>query len=858
MKSWQNIQGLLFDDFHDIRKHLLLQKRKYFTQQQYKVRSNPVYLPCHRLHGTEEQNFFSRKKKGIVNPGITIESEIKDGALGRIRTPDPLVRSQILYPTELPAHRTGGVAEVAYFPCFSNEVKGIIAHFSRLAACFHLLLVLLLFIPEITLADGTFIKVGVLNNQSMPDSEVIRLWEPTADYLAMKLPGYDFEIIPLGYYEVEAAVGQGKVDFILTNPGIFVSLAARNWVVPLATMNNVIGDESYSQYGGVIFTRSDNDSIQTLADLRGKRVAAVNEASFGGFLTAWRELHALGIDPYNDLFQLTFTQSHRKVVSAVLESKALAGIVRTGTLEQLLREHQLEQQDIKIINPMQSPDFPLVHSTRLYPEWPFSKVQHTNTILADKVALALLRMPSDFPSRFTGGYAKWTLPRNYSEAHTLFKEIKLPPYAFADTFTLSDALKRYWYWPLIGLLTLLALLAMVSIARRRNTRLEAAKQKLEYQYELIVNSVTDGIYGVNTKGQCTFVNRAMQHMTGWQATDLLGKDLQPMLHHTRKNGTPASTKECPMYESFRDNQPHFSSDDIFWRKDGRCIDVEYSSTPIKDRTGKTIGGVVVFRDISERKEAREKLQQHELQLSHVARLSMLGEMASGIAHEINQPLTAIATNSKACIRMLESRHPRIEACADVMEKIAGQAERAGEVIRHIRRFVTKDTPEMKPISIQTLLDAVLDLLHNELQRHDIKLSLNISHPNIQVLAQEIQIEQVLINLVRNAIESLEHKPAHQRLMEISTARKAENKLEIRITDQGPGLSTAIKEQLFDPFVTTKQEGMGLGLSISQGIIEAHGDRIHVDTLQQGVSFYFSLPIDSAQQQSSTRNGNLYG
>ncbi len=774
----------------------------------------------------------------------------RNGALGRIRTPDPLVRSQILYPTELPArdlsYKLGGVAEDAYFPCFHVQVKLIIVYI--------LLALFFLFIPPLAKADSSFIKIGVLNNQATSKAAVIRLWEPTADYLAMKLPGYDFEVVPLGFYEIEQAVGKGKVDFILTNPGIFVNLAARDWVSPLATINNVIGDESYSVFGGVIFTRSENDSIQALDDLKGKRVIAVNETSLGGYLMVLRELREKGINPKTDFFQLTFTDSHKKVVQAIMQGNADVGFVRTDTLERMFRNNSIPPNAIKIINPIKSANFPLEHSTRLYPEWPFSRVQHTSKELAEKVTLTLLRMPSDFPSQFSGGYAKWTLPRDYSQVHELFKELKLPPYAFASEFTLSDALKRYWYWALIGLTTLLFLMTAISAVIRRNKRLQLAKEKLEHQYELIVNSVADGIYGIDTKGRCTFVNQAIQTMTGWQSKDLLNQNLQPLLHHTRKDGSKAALEECPMYHSFKDNKPHFVSDDIFWKKDGTSIPVEYSSTPMRDQRDTIIGGVVVFRDISERKEARDKLQKHELQLSHVARLSMLGEMASGIAHEINQPLTAIATNSKACIRMLESAQPNIDNCADVMEKIAGQAERAGEVIRHIRHFVHKDTPNMQAVPIQTILDTVLDLLHSELQRNDVKLTLDIADPKNLVIAQEIQIEQVILNLVRNAIESLEPIAIHKRKITLSTriAHIAKhNKLEIRVTDSGNGLSKKVQEQLFNPFVTTKTDGMGLGLSISQGIIEAHGDRIHVDSTEKGASFYFFLSLAPNQIAPTT-------
>ena len=730
------------------------------------------------------------------------------------------------------------MTEVAYFPCFSSEVKLIIVHF--------LLTTLLFFVPSFFVsnvsADNSFIKIGVLNNQNKANNEVIRLWEPTADYLAMKLPGYDFEIVPLGFYEVEAAVGQGKVDFILTNPGIFVSLAARNWVTPLATMNNVIGDESFSTFAGVIFTRSDNKSINSLADLKGKRFIAVNENSLGGFQMAWREMREAGIDPYDDLFQLVFVNGHQQVVQAVIDGKAEAGTVRTDTLEHLYREGRLDPALIRIINSKQSADFPLVRSTRLYPEWPLSKVQHVSSELAEKVTLTLVRMPSDFPSRFSGGYAKWTLPQDYSDVRALFKDLKLPPYAFTDQFTLTDALSRYWYWALLGFSTLLALLVTISSASRRNKRLELAKKKLEYQHELIVNSVTDGIYGVDKKGCCTFVNHAMQEMTGWQLNDLLGKQLLPLLHHTRKNGSHALVSDCPMFDSFEDSSPHFNSDDIFWKKNGESIAVEYSSTPINDHAGDIIGGVVVFRDISERKEARDKLQLHELQLSHVSRLSMLGEMASGIAHEINQPLTAITTNSIACIRMLEANDPNIDKCADTLEKVVGQAERAGEVIRHIRHFVAKDPQELQPVCIQDMIDTVLDLLHSELQRQDIKLILSITDPKHMVLAQGIQIEQVIMNLVHNAVEALESIKSHKRQITLSTIPVSDNKLEVRVSDNAHGVSDKVLEQLFDPFVTTKSKGMGLGLSISQSIVEAHGDRIHVDSDQQGASFYFSLAL----------------
>ena len=699
------------------------------------------------------------------------------------------------------------------------------------------------------IASSSFIKIGVLNHQGLESNEVIRIWNPTADYLAMKLPQYDFEIIPLGFYEIEAAVNKGDVDFILTNPSIFVNLASRNRVTPLATRNNAVDEDIYNTVGGVIFTRHDQSNINSIKDLKGKTLAAVNESSLGGFQMAWLELSKHGFNPHKDTKKLIFEDSHYQVVLSVISGKADAGTVRTDTLEHLYNSKIISPNKIKIINPKSTLNFPFAHSTPLYPEWPFSKVHHVDDELAEQVTLALLRMPLHFPERIPGGYSNWSLPRGYEKVHNLLKALKLPPYTFISEFTWKDAIKRYRYWVLSGLLMLLALIAISSSLIRHNIHLRSLKQRLERQNKLILKSVSDGIYGVDTKGNCTFVNNAMQEMTGWKAKDVLDKNLYSLLHHTRKDGTKAGMEECPMYASFKDQKPHFTSDDIFWKKDNTSIAVEYSSTLMKNGEGNTIGGVVVFRDITERKKAQEKTKQHQQQLAHVARLSTLGEIASGIAHELNQPLTAIATNSRACVRMLESGKPNLESCADVMDKVAGQSERAGAVIKNIRHFVHNEPPEKKAISIQSILDTAIDLLQSEIHRHDIKLRMNIEDPEASVLVPQIQIEQVILNLTRNAIESLEEKPASKRVLTIQTQNKNNDKLEIRISDTGSGLSKKIQEQLFDPFITTKSQGMGLGLSISQGIIEAHGDRIHVDSSDQGASFYFSLQLSESLENA---------
>ena len=495
------------------------------------------------------------------------------------------------------------------------------------------------------------------------------------------------------------------------------------------------------------------------------------------------------------------------------------------------------------------PEFPFAHSTRLYPEWPFSKVRHTSNVLAQQVAIALLQMPANHPAALTGNYAGWTIPLDYESVHELFRELNLPPYQLPSRFTLLDAVKRYWYWLLFGAAVLLFLGIATFWERRLNKRLKMAKLRLELQHELILNSVADGIYGVDRSGNSTFINRAMEEITGWRAEEIIGHNQHEILHHTRADGTQHPAKECPVYTTFRDNVPRFVEDDLFWKKDGTSFPVEYTCTPIRAENGTVIGSVVVFRDITVRKEAEEVTLQHQLQLAHVARLSTLGEMASGIAHELNQPLTAIAMNARACVRMLDSGQGAAEACPEVMETIANEAQRAGEVIRQIRHFIRKDQPERQPVRVSDMVREVLLLIRADVRKAGVEVRLELDPNADRVLAQDIQIEQVMLNLLLNAIEAMAETAPGVRRLVIGSELKGPDMLEISVSDTGPGLSDKVSQRLFTPFVTTKPQGLGLGLSISSGIIDAHDSTLMVDSRPgKGATFSFTLPVYRGEKE----------
>lgn len=684
------------------------------------------------------------------------------------------------------------------------------------------------------------IRIGVLSHRG--DDETHRMWDSTAEYLSYTLHPRRFEIVPLDFAEVEPAVRDAAIDFLLVNSGIYVNLEVRYRVSRIVTLDNGTGNHALNRFGGVIFTRADRDDIKVLADLRGRSFIAVDETSLGGYQMAWGEMLNEQLSPREDCSEVAFGGTHDAVVLAVGQGRYDVGTVRTNILERMAEKGAIALDDFKVIN-SQEGDFPYLRSTPLYPEWPFSKLQHTPNELARQVAVALLNQQRSRP----GGafhYAGWTVPLDYQDVHQLFRKLQLPPYDQQARFTLLDAIRRYWKWLLFALGFLLMMAVMSTWVSRLNRQLKKSKQRLEHQHDLVLDSVCDGIYGVNLDGNCTFVNRSMLKITGWSEEDLVGKNQHQLLHHTHADGTPHASHDCPVYLTFKSNEPRFVADDTFWKKDGSGFPVEYSSTPMHDHKGETIGSVVVFRDISERKLAEEEARRHQAELAHMGRLNTMGEMASGIAHELNQPLTAIATNAYASIKMLESGDVASEKLADIMENIGSQAERSGEIIRQLRQFVRKEQPQRALLDLNELIEEVLMLLKPEITKAGVLVERRLDRSIKRVMAQRIQIEQVILNLVKNAVEAMVKDNSATRRLILTTEMGGRHGVIVSVEDSGPGISKEMRETLFDPFITSKEKGMGLGLSISQGIIEAHQGNLYLDSSSSraGALFRFALPV----------------
>ncbi len=248
-------------------------------------------------------------------------------------------------------------------------------------------------------------------------------------------------------------------------------------------------------------------------------------------------------------------------------------------------------------------------------------------------------------------------------------------------------------------------------------------------------------------------------------------------------------------------------------------------------------------NITERKRAEEQARQLQADLAHMSRLSMMGEMASGLAHELNQPLAVITNYANGCIRRLHSDNLTQDELKDMLERISAQARRGGSIIRGLESLVRKGGFERAPIDINESILEVVDLAGVDASRYKATTHMELQ-PNLpSVLADPTQVQQVILNLVQNACEACGKVPVSQRDVTIRTVLAGEDELEITVSDTGAGIASELNDHLFEPFFTTKTKGIGMGLAISRSIVESHNGKLwSTNNPESGASFHFTLPI----------------
>jgi C4-dicarboxylate-specific signal transduction histidine kinase len=254
----------------------------------------------------------------------------------------------------------------------------------------------------------------------------------------------------------------------------------------------------------------------------------------------------------------------------------------------------------------------------------------------------------------------------------------------------------------------------------------------------------------------------------------------------------------------------------------------------------------VVMDVTERRKAEEALRDAQAELGRAARLTTMGELAASIAHEINQPLAAIVSQGSAGLRWLKRDTPELEEACDAFEQVVSNGQRAADVIRGLRSLAKKSGPQITTLDIDEAIREVLSLTHGEVQRHGVALRTDLAVGNQLVAGDRVQLQQVLLNLILNGVDAVKVVTDRARELTVSSAIIDKSTVLVSIGDSGPGLDPAIADRIFEPLVTTKPDGLGMGLSISRSIIDAHGGRLWVSPcVPHGTLFRFTVPTDVA-------------
>lgn len=278
--------------------------------------------------------------------------------------------------------------------------------------------------------------------------------------------------------------------------------------------------------------------------------------------------------------------------------------------------------------------------------------------------------------------------------------------------------------------------------------------------------------------------------------------------------------------------------------------IAWRSIALRDPQGSIIGFLCSGEDVTERRQAEAEALRAQERMTHVSRLTTMGEMAAGIAHEINQPLAAITSYAQACDRLLALPRPDIAEVREALRGIAAQALRAGEIIRRLRSLVRNRETEREATDVNDLIEDVLPLGRHDASLHDVRISLELAPGLPRVSTDRIQVQQVVLNLLRNAIEALAEQRGEPREITVSTGLATPGAVEIRVCDNGPGVDESIAERMFDPFCTTKVTGTGLGLAISRTIVQAHrGELGYCPVRPHGACFYVRLPLNGEDMHS---------
>ena len=885
------------------------------------------------------------------------------------------------------------------------------------AVCAAFVFLLLVLVPPVVVADELAdspqdVFIGVLAKRGA--ATCFKRWQPMADYLSERISGKRFHIVQLAFDQVESAVAEERVDFVLVNPPVYINLETKYKVSRILTLIQNEDGFLSSEFGGVLFHLAERGCLNNLRAVSGRSLTAANSTSL-----SWQamlfELQEIGFALERDLSGLTFVGSHDMVVYDVLAGKTDFGIVRTGVLERMSYEGLIDIEKLAVVHEHGGGmvHLPFVHSTRAYPEWPLAKLPNVNNYLANRVVIALLYLaPIDAVSvkTRTGG---WTTPLSYRPVRELLKTLKLPPYEHLGEVSVTQIWRQYYHF--IIALILLALLVVAAVIGLSivNSRVRVLRREQDetiadlhlaeksaksrgYLAQELLNAIPLPVFYLDRQGDYQGCNQAFEKFAGFRNQELRGKsgadfpvagdlrvvheddqqlflkggmrtreveleskngiqsflelkisvyrerdrrpagligvinDLTCHKHMARRmaqlsavieqaaesvvvtdpdgiiqyvnpafekvtgymmseaiGGKPSVLKSGRQDESFYKDLWETLAKGRTWRgtfvnkrKDGTLFDEDAVIFPIRSDGGEIISLAAVKRDVSQ-----EKAMQVQLRTSQ--RLEAVGQLAAGIAHELNTPIGFVSSNFESITNYIKNFVKLLELYRKTVAELAGQLpekgpaalartaeleedlqiefiledlddlfseskdgfERITSIVTKLREFSRIDQmDERESFNFNRAIETTIVVARNE-YKYSAEIELELDPELPDVMASGGEINQVILNLIINAAQAIKEQERQELGRITINTEYDEEWVRCKIADDGSGIKAENLERIFDPFFTTKPvgKGTGLGLNISYDIVtKKHQGNLTVESvIGEGTTFIIALPRSTA-------------
>jgi PAS domain S-box-containing protein len=408
--------------------------------------------------------------------------------------------------------------------------------------------------------------------------------------------------------------------------------------------------------------------------------------------------------------------------------------------------------------------------------------------------------------------------------------------------------ERSWPSDLVQRLQLVGQVFANALQRKRS---DEAIRRSEVRFRRALEAAPDGVLLIRPDGAIVVANVQAGRIFGYDPEDLIGLHVEELVPGRFRSAHGHQRQE--FVQSGESREIGVRQNLFGLRKDGSEFPVEIGLNPLETPEGPLVYCSV--RDVTEGRRLAAEMRRLRMQLWHADRVARTGTLTASLAHELNQPLAAILSNAQAALRFLARERPDLGEIREILTDIVRDDKRAGAVIGGLRSMLRRQEPERGRVDLAGTLHEVLDLLHSELLTHQIEVTTDFE-AGCTVLADKAQLQQVVLNLVMNAIQAMQEQPAEERRLAISVSRTGEGEVRVAVRDAGVGIPKENLATVFDPFWTTKGQGMGLGLAVCRAILEGLGGAIWVEANpDRGVTFVFRLPADPTKEAEQDASGS---